>query len=79
MPRHNPDPVFLKALTVGSKVTRWLGGAVPMPLTVSAVTEETITCAEWVFSRRNGAEIDEELGWGENETGSFIMAPDPKS
>ena len=27
----------------------------------------------WEFSRRNGAEIDEELGWGETVTGSFIV------
>ena len=73
----------LSTLKPGDRVIRYLGG-LPMPTRVIRVTDTRIVCAPfpdaepregvwWEFSRRNGAEIDEELGWGETVTGSFIV------
>ena len=36
-------------------------------------TSTEIQCGDWLFSRRTGAEIDPDLGWGESQTGSFIL------
>lgn len=70
----------------GDKVTRMLAGVIPMPMVVSAVTQKHVVCEvaddpagagiRWTFSRRNGAEIDEELGWDENNTGSYLVIRD---
>ena len=60
----------LKDIKVGDHVTRNLAGA-HMELIVSDVTTRII-CGPWEFSRRNGAEIDEDLGWDELSSGSFI-------
>lgn len=56
----------------GDTVERLLGGVVPMLLKVSAVEGDIIRCGSWTFSRRNGAEIDPDLGWNENQTGSYL-------
>ena len=66
--------MMAKAITdlqVGDSVVREMGG-VAMPLRVSNVTPTEIHCGAWVFSRKNGAEIDPNLGWDENATGSYI-------
>lgn len=69
-------------LKVGDKVTRMLAGVVPMQLVVSHVTDTLVGCvsedpravgAIWTFSRRTGAEIDDDLGWGDDETGSYLV------
>lgn len=65
---------WLLSLKPGDVVTRMLGGTVPMHLKVSKV-ETLIHCGPWTFSRNNGAEIDEGLGWTETRTGSFIKPP----
>ena len=62
----------LSELVVGDRVIRILGGEVAMPLPVTAVTESFIICGPYTFSRRNGAEIDEDLGWNETQSGSVI-------
>jgi hypothetical protein len=33
---------------------------------------QNIYCGDWKFNKINGAEIDEDLHWDENNTGSFI-------
>ncbi len=43
-----------------------------MPLTVTNITTTEIQCGAWVFSRKTGGEIDSDLGWDENSTGSYI-------
>jgi len=64
----------LADLQPGDGVTRTLGAGGPtMELKVTGVTSEHILCGPWTFSRRNGAEIDEDLGWGEQQTGSYIV------
>jgi hypothetical protein len=63
----------LSNIKVGDTVIRYLGG-IPMPLKVTSITEERIVCGAWEFSRRNGAELDEDLGWTEQQTGSYIVA-----
>lgn len=50
-----------KELEVGSKVTRMLGGLVPMELKVTELTEERIVCGMWEFDKTTGAEIDEDF------------------
>ena len=58
---------------VGDEVTRIMGGMIMMHLKVSEVTEKRIVCGPWEFSRENGMEIDEDLGWDENESGSWLL------
>jgi hypothetical protein len=73
----------LSTLKPKDRVIRYLG-TLPMPTWVIRVTDTRIVCAPfpdvepregvwWEVSRRNGAEIDEELGRGETVTGSFIV------
>lgn len=60
-------------IKAGDQVERMLAGTVPMKLKVVEVTSDLIVCGGgWTFSRRNGAEIDEDLGWNEQQTGSFL-------
>ena len=59
---------------VGDIVTRFMGNKreVMMDLEVTSITNKLIVCGAWTFDRNNGAEIDEDLGWDANGTGSFI-------
>ena len=59
-------------VSVGDKVKRIIGGSIVMALKVTEVTEKRIVCGPWEFSRENGMEIDEDLGWDENGSGSWI-------
>lgn len=68
----------LSDIKPGDKVVRMLGGTIPMQLKVSAV-DEYIHCGPWKFSKANGAEIDEELGWNEKQTGSFLKYLEKKT
>lgn len=66
------DKAQLDALQVGDVVTRWLAGAVPQELKVTAI-DSLIHCGPWTFHRDTGAEVDAELGWdGVTVTGSFL-------
>ena len=62
-------------IKVGDIVTRMLAGSVPMELEVTAV-DDFIHCGPWKFSKKNGAEIDDDLGWDESTTGSFLKLED---
>lgn len=63
----------VKNLSVGDMVHRHLGdGSFFMELEITAITDDRIICGDWKFSRRNGAEIDEELGWDEHHTGTYL-------
>ena len=64
----------LQDIKAGDLVTRVLGGSVRMQLRVTEVADTLIVCGPWQFSRATGAEVDEELGWGENGSGSFLEA-----
>jgi hypothetical protein len=66
------NEVELGNIKVGDELLRSMGGVV-MPILVSEVTEDRIVCGPWEFCRKTGAEIDEDLGWGNEMTGSFIM------
>lgn len=66
----------LEDIKAGDTVTRMLAGAVPMELKVDKVDEEYIHCGPWKFSRKTGAEIDDELGWDESTTGSYLKTDD---
>lgn len=66
----------------GDTVKRMLGGESPMLLSVTSVDETYIYCSPpgqswakedgWKFLRENGVEIDEDLGWGKQEDGSYL-------
>ncbi len=62
---------WLQQIAPGDRVTRIICG-IPMTLLVSSV-DEFIHCGPWKFSRRNGAEIDEDLDFNEKITGSFLQ------
>jgi hypothetical protein len=64
---------WLEEIKTGDRVVRMLAGTVPMTLKVTDVTDDRIVCGAWAFSRANGAEIDEDLGWDENLTGSLLV------
>ncbi len=60
-------------MKVGDKVTRMLAGSIPMNLTITAIDDEFIHCGGgWKFDKKTGAEVDEELGWGNEGTGSYL-------
>lgn len=63
----------LQELKVGDSVTRMLSGLIPMPLKVTSINDNIITCGAWEFNRLTGAEIDDDLGWdGVSKTGSYL-------
>lgn len=61
-------------MRIGDSVVRVLCG-IDMHLQVTELTDEFIICGPWTFDRCTGAEIDEELGWGVNGTGSYLRMP----
>ena len=63
----------LPNLIVGASVIRMLGGVLPMNLTVTAVDDKFVHCGDYKFDQLTGAEIDEDLGWTAEETGSYIV------
>ena len=68
-------------IQTGDRLTRMLGGKVPMLVTVTGVNylAGTLTAGAWLFNRDTGMEIDPAMGWdGVNSTGSTLRAPDPK-
>jgi len=61
-------------LKVGDEVTRMLAGSIPMTLRGVAIDDKFIHCGGgWKFDKATGAEIDEELGWNVNSTGSYLQ------
>ena len=63
------------SVKVGDKVSRYIGNLPLMDLAVTAI-DEFIHCGPWKFSKKNGAEIDEDLGWNEENSGSYITFAD---
>jgi hypothetical protein len=68
----------------GMRVTRMIGGEMPVEMVVCAVTDKLIGCWPvepdgtivrilYRFDRRTGGEIDKGLGWSAFETGSYIV------
>jgi len=61
---------------VGDKLTRILGGSIPLEGTVTSIDEakdEFRFNGHWTFRLSTGLEIDEHLGWdGKTVTGSYI-------
>lgn len=56
------------------KVVRLLAESIPMELTVTKIEDGIIhTVGGWTFSVANGAEIDEDLDWNEEMTGSRLL------
>lgn len=67
-------PGWIDRLKVGDTVTRMLS-TIPMQLKITKITDSRIICGEWEFSKRNGAEMDEYMGWNEEQTGSYLKMP----
>jgi hypothetical protein len=67
-PREIPRFAHIKE---GDAVVRMLAGLIPMKMKVTRV-DTLIRCGPWSFSRINGAEIDDDLGWTETRTGSYL-------
>lgn len=65
------EKLLLSELQVGDVVTRNMAGAI-MKLKVTEIIGNYIYCGWWKFSATNGAEIDEDLDWTEERSGSFI-------
>jgi len=65
------EKLLLSELRVGDVVTRNMAGVI-MKFKVTEIIGNYIYCGAWKFSATNGAEIDEELGWDERRSGSFI-------
>ena len=63
----------LDDLKVGDEVVRMIVGGPFMRIKVTRVDPDTLRCGEWEFDLRTGAEIDVDLGWGPDGTGSYII------
>lgn len=59
------------AAIVGHFAIRNMAG-IEMKLRITEVSDTLITCGGWTFDRATGAEVDEELGWGPQGTGSYL-------
>ncbi len=58
---------------IGDKVTRVFNGGITMPLKVTGITPEVVTCGPWDFDAETGYEIDTYLGWdGKKVSGSYL-------
>lgn len=61
-------------LQVGDEVVRVLANSYRMRLKITAVTETTLACGDWIFDKKTGAEIDDQLEWGPayGKSGSYL-------
>jgi hypothetical protein len=57
---------------IGDVVTRILAGSIPMELRVTEITDKLVICGPWTFDKETGAEIDDDCGWDNEHTGSFL-------
>jgi len=62
---------MFKDAKIDDMITRNLCG-IEMQLKVTWVDDKYIYCGPWKFDKVTGAEVDEELGWGNKGTGSFL-------
>ena len=69
---------WLQTVAPGTLVTRLVGGIVSSELLATAVDDDFIYCATLKFSKKTSAEINEELGWDENNTGALLVPPKPR-
>lgn len=58
-------------MIVGDIVTRNMCG-IKTQLKITEITADKIVCGDWEFDKNTGAEIDEELGWNNERTGSYL-------
>lgn len=65
---------LLHDLQKGDIAVRWMSNIHPQELKVTHIDEDlnTIHCGPWTFCRDTGAEIDEDLRWGQQGTGSVL-------
>lgn len=70
---------FLTSLTKGDHVVRLLAEEARMDLKVTQITPTTIICGLWEFDKVTGLEIDEELGWDAQQSGSRLIPTTPEN
>ena len=66
-------------IKVGDVVTRMLAGQIPMQLRVTDIDDNFIYCGGpegWKFDKKTCMEVDEELGWGNDGSGSYLVIED---
>ena len=64
---------MFKNVKVGDIVTRNLCGIL-MEMRVTKVDDKLITAGMgWTFDRETGAEIDDDCGWTNEHTGSYLV------
>ncbi len=59
-------------MKIGDTVTRMLAAIIPIKLKITSIDDKFIHCGCWKFDIVTGAEVDEELGWGPEGTGSYL-------
>lgn len=59
-------------MNVGDKVIRVLAGSIEMQLEITGIDDEFIYCGPWKFCKQTGAEVDEDLDWGSEYSGSYL-------
>lgn len=73
MHRVSVKPSAFDNVQVGDKLIRNFGrGELKNPVSVTEITDTQIICSLWTFDRRTGAEIDEDLNWGNHGTGTYL-------
>ncbi len=61
-------------MKIGDRVTRMLADSIPMNLLVIEIDDKFIHCGGgWKFDKITGAEIDDDLGWSNEKTGSYLI------
>jgi len=75
---------YKKEWKVGDKVTRIIGGVIPMPMQIVKIAGKKLICSpvedgrviniEYEFDQELGIEIDERFGWGSatHVSGSYL-------
>ncbi len=71
----NSSGLRLGEVQVGDPVLRIMCGCNGMRLTITEIAGDRVKCGSWEFDRLTGAEIDEDMDWGPNSSGSFIAIP----
>lgn len=59
-------------IKVGDELIRNMDG-IMIPIKITKITEDKIYCGPWKFDKRTGAEIDKDLNWGPQVTGSYLV------
>jgi hypothetical protein len=65
-------PMNTPGAKVGHFAIRNMVGII-MKLRITEITDSRIICDGWEFDRETGAELDDDLGWTREYTGSYLI------